>query len=255
MNQKQLITIAALASFALTAQAATVTVGPNNANRVTDYTGTQAGTHNDGTLSTWDGQGGRYWHSLLNTDSTTFNAALASQVGALLPGQSYQINSATLVVGSTTANSKGDTYNSPTAEAYVVSTAYNPANVTFNDSDTAAAADWVGGQFTAGGADFTSSNFGGSNLILGGAFTETGAAGGDITGYTTFTFSNTVVQSWLTTSQNIVLNGGDVGGWSSETGIANVNWVLDATIIPEPGTYALLGGLLALGYVMVRRRR
>jgi hypothetical protein len=46
-----------------------------------------------------------------------------------------------------------------------------------------------------------------------------------------------------------------VGGWSSETGIANVNWVLDATIIPEPGTYALLGGLLALGYVMVRRRR
>lgn len=27
------------------------------------------------------------------------------------------------------------------------------------------------------------------------------------------------------------------------------------TAIPEPGTYALLGGLLALGYVMVRRRR
>ena len=29
---------------------------------------------------------------------------------------------------------------------------------------------------------------------------------------------------------------------------------LDATAIPEPATYALLGGLLALGYVMVRRR-
>jgi hypothetical protein len=25
--------------------------------------------------------------------------------------------------------------------------------------------------------------------------------------------------------------------------------------IPEPGTYALIGGLLSLGYVMVRRRR
>ena len=27
------------------------------------------------------------------------------------------------------------------------------------------------------------------------------------------------------------------------------------TAIPEPGTYALLGGLLALGHVMLRRRR
>jgi hypothetical protein len=55
------------------------------------------------------------------------------------------------------------------------------------------------------------------------------------------------------------------------TGIAGATWTQDVdytidlgdgsadtlslTIIPEPGTYALIGGMLALGYVMVRRRR
>ena len=30
---------------------------------------------------------------------------------------------------------------------------------------------------------------------------------------------------------------------------------LQVVVVPEPGTYALIGGMLALGYVMVRRRR
>jgi len=30
--------------------------------------------------------------------------------------------------------------------------------------------------------------------------------------------------------------------------------LITITIIPEPGTYALLGGLLSLSYVMLRRR-
>jgi hypothetical protein len=52
-------------------------------------------------------------------------------------------------------------------------------------------------------------------------------------------------------------------------GAEGVGWTLDITnsapggandtiilnVIPEPGTYALLGGLLALGHVMLRRRR
>jgi hypothetical protein len=52
-------------------------------------------------------------------------------------------------------------------------------------------------------------------------------------------------------------------------GAEGVGWTLDITnsaaggandtiilnVIPEPGTYALLGGLLALSHVMVRRRR
>jgi hypothetical protein len=45
--------------------------------------------------------------------------------------------------------------------------------------------------------------------------------------------------------------------------INGVDYTLDYTtgsnitlnLIPEPGTYALIGGMLALGYVMVRRRR
>jgi hypothetical protein len=56
------------------------------------------------------------------------------------------------------------------------------------------------------------------------------------------------------TSKMTVVGFGEEGvGW-------NLTQDLDAntvtfTVVPEPGTYALLGGLLALGYVMVRRRR
>ena len=33
-----------------------------------------------------------------------------------------------------------------------------------------------------------------------------------------------------------------------------IQFQLDATVVPEPGTYALLSGMLTLGFVMVRRR-
>jgi hypothetical protein len=51
-----------------------------------------------------------------------------------------------------------------------------------------------------------------------------------------------------------------VGGFGEEGVGWNLTQDLDAntvtfTVIPEPGTYALLGGLLALGHVMLRRRR
>ena len=50
---------------------------------------------------------------------------------------------------------------------------------------------------------------------------------------------------------------------SSGTLTEGVDYTLDYTtgsnitlnVVPEPGTYALIGGMLALGYVMVRRRR
>ena len=46
---------------------------------------------------------------------------------------------------------------------------------------------------------------------------------------------------------NLVITDNVSGGSLRDTVVLNV--------IPEPGTYALLGGLLALGYVMLRRRR
>jgi hypothetical protein len=46
----------------------------------------------------------------------------------------------------------------------------------------------------------------------------------------------------------------DSGGTPVAAGTYASYLQVDATAIPEPGTYALLGGLLALGYVMVRRR-
>ena len=46
---------------------------------------------------------------------------------------------------------------------------------------------------------------------------------------------------------NLVITDNVSGGSLRDTVVLNV--------IPEPGTYALIGGFLALGYVMLRRRR
>jgi hypothetical protein len=46
----------------------------------------------------------------------------------------------------------------------------------------------------------------------------------------------------------------DPGGWSSSSSVLNQIQVM-ATAVPEPSAYALLSGMLSLGWVMVRRRR
>lgn len=64
---------------------------------------------------------------------------------------------------------------------------------------------------------------------------------------------NTLLNGGFDTSKMTVAGFGEEGvGW-------NLTQDFDAntvtfTVVPEPGTYALLGGLFALGYVMVRRR-
>jgi|GEM_PF-3188259 len=73
---------------------------------------------------------------------------------------------------------------------------------------------------------------------------------------------------WLTGDQTIVssdFNTYLASGWitsNGNTGAANFSQVYDGTntivsvaLVPEPATYALLGGLLALGSVMMRRRK
>jgi len=73
---------------------------------------------------------------------------------------------------------------------------------------------------------------------------------------------------WLTGDQTIAssdFNTYLASGWitsNGNTGAANFSQVYDGTntivsvaLVPEPATYALLGGLLALGSVMMRRRK
>lgn len=96
------------------------------------------------------------------------------------------------------------------------------------------------------------------NLSSGGTFTI-GASSGlviDASAYTGGQGTIELVKRYSTISgtfdeSNISITGlaaGLSGDITYDTGSISLN------IIPEPGSYALLGGLLALGYVMVRRR-
>ena len=73
--------------------------------------------------------------------------------------------------------------------------------------------------------------------------------------------------SFVIASATIGISGFDASFFNLDaSGFTNEGWLwsisadanniyLGAAAVPEPATYALLGGLLALGHVMVRRRR
>jgi hypothetical protein len=71
-------------------------------------------------------------------------------------------------------------------------------------------------------------------------------------------FTNTTNAGWEASTESFLYDGyagatitnADLS-WDTNTDTVNLSF----TVIPEPGTYALIGGLLALSYVMVRRRR
>ena len=81
------------------------------------------------------------------------------------------------------------------------------------------------------------------------AYTIVGASSLTLVDYTGGSLSNTFASVTVTDSSGTLTEG--------------VDYTLDYTtgsnitlnVVPEPGTYALIGGMLALGYVMVRRRR
>ena len=73
-------------------------------------------------------------------------------------------------------------------------------------------------------------------------------------GFTTITLADVTGGDGITSAfGTVTLTEGDFTGSfvTQDLGAA----LITLTIVPEPGAYALLGGLLALSYVMVRRRR
>jgi hypothetical protein len=70
--------------------------------------------------------------------------------------------------------------------------------------------------------------------------------GGDQTGAGS-TFNSYITSGWIKAD-------GNIGAEHFSQVFDGTNTIVSAAPIPEPATYALLGGLLALGFVMVRRR-
>ena len=117
----------------------------------------------------------------------------------------------------------------------------------------------------ASSADFLASDFETSDsLILEDFWTTTsgsssnglGTFSADMTSYLQapgWTSSDFLILGLKTDS--LTLSGTEIKWVSFSTFVEGGPTGATLTVVPEPGTYALLGGLLALGHVMLRRRR
>ncbi len=254
MNQKQLITIAALASFALTAQAATIVnwgasggdagIVTANANGTvsTTYTGSYINPANgtSGYSTNVAGQTREYYGAISESGSVFGIVNLASgdqiqmvknfsnlggTVNSMIAWESPDFLTSDRELESFTMEFETRGGNGSTAQYLIETSAgwYLSDNI-FSQDDLSTINTAVGS-------------------LTWSSFSEFGVTGGG----TTPADTDNIVSVGAYFSSSIDAGGGNWTGAKLE--------YFNVTAIPEPGTYALLGGLLALGHVMVRRRR